>query len=441
MRPLISARAALFALMVVSGGLAAQTRPTYPSANCDASKGESIVDYSLTAWTTGSNTSAATPLTSDGTSIGLTFTIAPAMAYNNVSGNTYPRWAYAESSARANYVYVDFTGVTGPAAMADFSVAFSRPVRQVWVDVIGVDGSNTGGSRYRDAISGVGAAGVAQWVSGNGFNTVSGNAITGTYGNTSCSGSCLNSQASMQWDNSSVLNSVTLKYASALASGVASTDSQMAGFNRVQACVLPYKVKFNKIWGANTPAGTATTLTLSGGSYAGSAVSGSSTSGGAATTATMNAKSGDSITLAESALTGYAKAFACTRDSNGATITVSGGGFTMPASSDVTCTVTNTPNADLSITKKTNTSPVISGQPVSYTLAIANAGPASATGAVVKDIPGSGITCPGANIVTCSGTGCPGGGITVGNLLSPGVTMGAMAAGTSATLTYACTAN
>ena len=108
--------------------------------------------------------------------------------------------------------------------------------------------------------------------------------------------------------------------------------------------------------------------------------------------------------------------------------------------SAIVCTFTNTNQVGLSITKKTNTSPVVSGQPVSYTITVANAGPATATGAVVKDTPVSGLACPPANTVTCSGAGCPGGAITVGNLLS-GITMGTMAAGTSATLTFTCTAN
>ena len=55
----------------------------------------------------------------------------------------------------------------------------------------------------------------------------------------------------------------------------------------------------------------------------------------------------------------------------------------------------------------------------------------------VRDAPQSGLNCPASSPVSCSGAACPGGAITVGDL-SSGVTMGTLAAGASATLSFTC---
>lgn len=142
-------------------------------------------------------------------------------------------------------------------------------------------------------------------------------------------------------------------------------------------------------------------------------------------------------TLSESGPPNYvASAWSCTAG------TLSGSSLTLGYGHVANCTINNNDSnvADLSIIKKTTTSPVVSGQPISYAITVSNNGPATGIGAIVKDSPVNGITCPTTNTVTCTGTGCPGGSITVNNLLS-GITMGTMAAGSSATLTFSCTVN
>ncbi|MGG6461832.1 prealbumin-like fold domain-containing protein [Solilutibacter silvestris] len=108
--------------------------------------------------------------------------------------------------------------------------------------------------------------------------------------------------------------------------------------------------------------------------------------------------------------------------------------------SNIVCTFTNTNQADLSITKTNGITNAVSGAMTTYTLVVKNNGPVPATGAVVKDAPVSGLTCPAGNAVTCSGTGCPAGPLTMSSLTS-GVTMGTMAANTSATFTVTCNVN
>ena len=105
------------------------------------------------------------------------------------------------------------------------------------------------------------------------------------------------------------------------------------------------------------------------------------------------------------------------------------------------------PEADLSITKtSSNAGAVVPGGTVSYTLVVTNHAGVTVTGAVVTDSPGVGLNCPASNAVTCSSTAspsaCPSGPLTVGALLSPGITLGALpstSAANTATFTFDCT--
>lgn len=63
-----------------------------------------------------------------------------------------------------------------------------------------------------------------------------------------------------------------------------------------------------------------------------------------------------------------------------------------------------------------------------------------ATGAVVKDTPVSGLDCPVANAVSCTGNSCPAGSYTVQDLFD-GIALGTLDAtspGNTATLSYTC---
>jgi uncharacterized repeat protein (TIGR01451 family) len=115
-----------------------------------------------------------------------------------------------------------------------------------------------------------------------------------------------------------------------------------------------------------------------------------------------------------------------------------------PASCDVgtiKVTVIGAPLADFVVTKSNGTGTVMSGSTTSYTLTITNSGPAAATGAVVQDAPGAGITCPVAGPVSISGNGVPVGTFTIGDLTGAGIALGTLASSQSATLSYACLVN
>jgi uncharacterized repeat protein (TIGR01451 family) len=115
-----------------------------------------------------------------------------------------------------------------------------------------------------------------------------------------------------------------------------------------------------------------------------------------------------------------------------------------PASCDVgtiTVTVIGAPLADFAVTKSNGASTVPSGSTTNYTLTITNNGPATATGALVQDAPGAGISCPAAGPVTMSGNGVPVGTFTIADLTGAGIALGTLTAGQSATLSYSCQIN
>ena len=104
-------------------------------------------------------------------------------------------------------------------------------------------------------------------------------------------------------------------------------------------------------------------------------------------------------------------------------------------------TVTVNPSVDLQIVKSNGTSSVFSGSTTTYTLTVTNNGPDSATGAVVSDTPGAGLTCPAGNPITFTGAGAPLGAFTVGNLTGAGITLGTIGNGQNVTVTYSCQVN
>ena len=99
---------------------------------------------------------------------------------------------------------------------------------------------------------------------------------------------------------------------------------------------------------------------------------------------------------------------------------------------------------DLSIAKTNNVTEVRSGDSVTYVLTVSNAGPDAATGALVTDTPGTGLTCPVSGTITFGGTaaaGAPAGSPTVGDLQGSGITLGTIGAGENVTITYTCSVN
>lgn len=97
--------------------------------------------------------------------------------------------------------------------------------------------------------------------------------------------------------------------------------------------------------------------------------------------------------------------------------------------------------ADLSIVKSDGVSVVFSGSSVTYTVIATNNSVSAVTGAVVRDIVGTRVTCPGTNAVTITGNGVPPGSFTIANLTGAGITLDTLAKDESAILKFTCQVN
>lgn len=112
---------------------------------------------------------------------------------------------------------------------------------------------------------------------------------------------------------------------------------------------------------------------------------------------------------------------------------------------DNTSTVSTTMNcaASLVITKTDGKAITSSGSTNSYVVTLTNNGPSAANGAVVTDVVGAGLNCPGATLVTCTPSGgatCSAGPFNIGNLTGAGIAIPNLPVTGSVQLTYACTA-
>ncbi|MGO9946091.1 MAG: SdrD B-like domain-containing protein [Steroidobacteraceae bacterium] len=151
-----------------------------------------------------------------------------------------------------------------------------------------------------------------------------------------------------------------------------------------------------------------------------------------------------------STLASYAVSLTCTNSSTGASATVlpvnyQGSTYTFPAlqyGDGISCLFTNAANrANLSIAK-TGPANVNAGGAVSYNIVVANAGPADASGSLIKDPAVPNFT---ATAVTCSaaagGAQCPlASQLSVANLQGVGIAIPALPNGGSVTLTVLGTA-
>jgi hypothetical protein len=119
-------------------------------------------------------------------------------------------------------------------------------------------------------------------------------------------------------------------------------------------------------------------------------------------------------------------------------ISVSGGAMaqTALAGSDLILPATAAPAVDMVILKTE-----VAGRSGSFSIVVTNTGAVAVTGAAVTDDAGLGGVCPKANPVTVSGNGVPEGRFTIANLSRPGIALGALLPGQSATLTYSCQGN
>jgi uncharacterized repeat protein (TIGR01451 family) len=156
------------------------------------------------------------------------------------------------------------------------------------------------------------------------------------------------------------------------------------------------------------------------------------TTTGAGTTATGLAtlspgSIGAIYTLSETAAAGanlgnYVNSYSCTNAlAGGQTPSGTGTSFVVTAAlgDDLTCTQTNTRNAqaDLTISKTNSVSTLASGSTTTYNIVVSNAGPDSADGAILQDAAVAGLSCTGNAVCSASGgAACPGGAINASGI-------------------------
>ncbi len=120
-------------------------------------------------------------------------------------------------------------------------------------------------------------------------------------------------------------------------------------------------------------------------------------------------------------------------------------GEIVTADNSSTSNTTMNCNASVAVSKTDNKSVTPSGSTNNYVVTLTNNGPAAADGSVITDVVGAGLTCPSANLVTCTVLAglavCPTGPLTIANLTGAGITVATLPATGSLQLTYACTTN
>jgi hypothetical protein len=91
------------------------------------------------------------------------------------------------------------------------------------------------------------------------------------------------------------------------------------------------------------------------------------------------------------------------------------------------------PTADMVILKTQNSS-----NSNVFSIAVTNTGPVAVNGALVTDTGGTSGICTKTNPVTVTINGVPAGTATIANLSAPGIVLGTIQPGQSATLHYTC---
>jgi uncharacterized repeat protein (TIGR01451 family) len=127
---------------------------------------------------------------------------------------------------------------------------------------------------------------------------------------------------------------------------------------------------------------------------------------------------------------------ACASDSLAGAVANAGCGFeTTPITTAASVVIAKTDGKALATSGGTN----------NYAITLTNQGPSVANGATITDTVGAGLTCPGANTVTCSGAVngavCPGGPLTIANLTGAGITVATLPVTGSLQFAFTCNVN
>lgn len=473
------------------------------SANAQSSAcaaNETLQTFSFAApnnWTAGS----AGPLTftlgagASAVTITATATLADIVAGNPV---TAPSGTFADSM----FFLVDRAAVGNSNVL---NLVFSKPVNKMRLVATDLDSNSNGAGKYQDAVTftGTGPSGAVTptATATSALVVITGNTATSsaTATNAQNCDTTASAQCNATFNYAAPVTTVSMSYFNgATANG--NPPNQAIGIAGLGFCVQnPDLTLVKDDGGASFVAGSTGTYTFTVGNVGSAATSGTATvkdilalgmsfgapltPGGAnaaawtcvrstttntndtatCTTTTAIAASGSSVftlpvavasTVANgTTLTNRAKVFggndpnkvaetttgaisACVSDSLAGAVVNAGCGFeTTPITTAASVVITKTDGKTIATAGGTN----------NYVVTLTNQGPSVANGAIVTDAVGAGLTCPAANIVTCSGAVngavCPAGPLTIASLTGAGIPVTTLPVNGALQFAYTCSVN
>lgn len=487
---------ALSALFALSLSLGAQAQSSACAAN------EIQTSYSFAApnnWDSGSATLKTT---------GLPITLGTGAGSINVNGTasltnivaTYPTTAQSGGFADSYWYVVDRTAIGSNNTV---TVTFSKPISKFQLVATDLDYYNDGNGAYQDRVTivGNGPTGVVTptAVAASGQVSVVGNVATSTSTNNAENCTATSNLCNATFTFPAPITSFTYTYGNgpnafgnppgqgvgmaALGFCVQNPDLSLvkddAGASFVAGSTGTYTFTVSNVGSAATsgtttvkdilPAGMSFTAPLTAGGANGSlytcAVSTTTNANDTATCTTTTAIGAGGtnvltlpVTVASTVasgttLTNRAKVFGG-NDPNKAAETTTGAISACPSDSlagavaNAGCGFETTPitaAASVVITKTDSKIIATSGGTNNYVVTLTNQGPSVANGVVVTDVVGAGLTCPGTNVVTCSGAVngaiCPAAPLTIANLTGAGISVAALPVTGALQFAYTCNVN
>ncbi len=341
------------------------------------------------------------------------------------------------------------------------SITSNVAITQMRVQVADVDSALSCGwfdcsIRYRDAVQANG--GVFYYGSGFSVGSIGGgasNLLYRTSNNSTCGNTSTSCDVAVGWGSASANTTRTLSFISYHDTGT--STQQAIGYDTIQMCVanptlniikdaIPDSPQSFAFDGAGTAAPGGTTAATNATWPDFSLVD----NGGSAGIKTYSATSPTerllpgSYTITEGTLpVGWTLSdISCTDptgDSSG-NVSTRQASIQLAAGETVTCTFTNRSTlVDLSITKTNSASEVTQGAPTTYTVVVTNNGPATASNAIARDVPGAGLgTCSVTGVTATGGAVAPAASVWPSLLTAGGLAIPTLPTGGSVTFTVQC---
>ena len=108
------------------------------------------------------------------------------------------------------------------------------------------------------------------------------------------------------------------------------------------------------------------------------------------------------------------------------------------ANNSVTVTLSIIPKTTLTIAKTNNTPTFVPGSTTSYTITVANLGPAAADGALVADAVVTGLSCTSVACTTVNGASCPTPPLSLATFQNTGIPVSPFPVNSTATFVLQC---